>query len=131
MLFEPHESKSWNPWIAKVFYRRGLIETWGRGTLKIASLMQAVGLPVPTLQERTESVLMTFHLPEHRSGVNVGLNGLLAHIQANPGQRAGEMAVTFTVTQRTIERWLKQHKENGLIEFRGAAKTGWYYRKNT
>ena len=135
MLFEPHESKPWNPWIAKVFHRRGLIETWGRGTLKIASLMQAVGLPVPTLQERTESVLMTFHLPEHRGGVNVGVNvgvnGLLAYIQANPGQRAGDMAVTFTVTQRTIERWLKQHKENGLIEFRGAAKTGGYYRKNT
>ena len=100
MLFEPHESKPWNPWIAKVFHRRGIIETWGRGTLKIASLMQAAGLPVPTLQERTESVLMTFLLPHHRVGVNVGVNGLLAYIQANPGQRAGEMAVTFAVTQR-------------------------------
>lgn len=46
MLFQPHESKPWNPWIAKVFHRRGIIETWGRGTLKIASLMQAAGLPV-------------------------------------------------------------------------------------
>lgn len=26
MLFQPHESKPWNPWIAKVFHRRGLIE---------------------------------------------------------------------------------------------------------
>ena len=29
ILYQPHESKPWNPWIAKVFYRRGLIETWG------------------------------------------------------------------------------------------------------
>jgi len=135
MLFQPHESKPWNPWIAKVFHRRGIIETWGRGTLKIASLMQAAGLPVPTLQERTESVLMTFHLPDHRGGVNVGVNvganGLLAYIQANPGQRAGEMAVTFTVTQRTVERWLKQLKDKQQIEFRGAPKSGGYYFINT
>jgi hypothetical protein len=25
MLFKPHESKPWNPWIAKVFHRRGII----------------------------------------------------------------------------------------------------------
>jgi ATP-dependent DNA helicase RecG len=133
MLYQPHESRPWNPWIARVFHRRGIIETWGRGTLKIASLMQAAGLPVPTLQERTESVVMTFVLPHHLGevrnvGVNVGVNGLLAHIQANPGQRAGEMAVTFAVTQRTIERWLKQLKAQALIEFKGAPKTGGYHR---
>jgi ATP-dependent DNA helicase RecG len=132
LLYQPHESKPWNPWIAKVFHRRGIIETWGRGTLKIASLMQAAGLPVPILQERTESVVMTFLLPHHLGGVNVGVNvgvnGLLAYIQANPGQRAGEMAVTFAVTQRTIERWLKQLKAQALIEFKGAPKTGGYHR---
>lgn len=32
-LFAPHESLPWNPLIARVFYRRGLIESWGRGTL--------------------------------------------------------------------------------------------------
>jgi ATP-dependent DNA helicase RecG len=39
-LYQPHESRPWNPWIAKVFYRRGLIETWGRGTLKIAERLE-------------------------------------------------------------------------------------------
>jgi ATP-dependent DNA helicase RecG len=43
-LFQPPDSRPWNPWIAKVFHRRGLIETWGRGTLKMAALMQAAGL---------------------------------------------------------------------------------------
>ena len=141
MLYQPHESKPWNPWIAKVFYRRGLIETWGRGTLKIASLMQEAGLPVPVLHENTGCVLMTFKLPEQHVGVNegvnvganvgvnVGVNALFAHIHARPGQRAGEMAVTFKVTQRTIERWLKQLREAGLIEFIGSSKTGGYYQK--
>lgn len=133
ILYQPHESKPWNPWIAKVFYRRGLIETWGRGTLRIASLMQSAGLPVPTLHENSGSVVMTFKLPEQRGGVNVGVNvgvnALFPYIQANPGHRAGEMAASFKVTQRTIERWLKQLREEGRVEFVGSPKTGGYYPK--
>ena len=53
---------------------------------------------------------------------------LLAYVESHPGQRAGEIAVAFKLTQRTIERRLKQLKEKGLIEFRGAPKTGGYYR---
>ena len=30
-LLEPHESLPWNPLIARVFFRRGIIESWGRG----------------------------------------------------------------------------------------------------
>ena len=43
-LFREHESRPWNPMIAHAFYRRGIIESWGRGTLKIARLMQEAGL---------------------------------------------------------------------------------------
>jgi len=32
-LFRQHDSLPWNPLIAKVLYLRGIIETWGRGTL--------------------------------------------------------------------------------------------------
>ena len=34
-LTVPHESKPWNPIIANVFYRAGVIERWGSGTLNI------------------------------------------------------------------------------------------------
>lgn len=61
------------------------------------------------------------------AGVNVGVNSLLQHIKDNPGQRAGEMSFAFSVTRRTIERWLKQLKDQGQIEFRGAPKTGGYF----
>lgn len=36
-------------------------------------------------------------------------------------------ATEYNVTQRTIERWLKQLKDQGQIEFNGAPKTGGYY----
>jgi len=65
-----------------------------------------------------------------REGVNVGVNALLAYVQAHPGQQAAEMAVVFSVTKRTIERWLKQLKDSQRIEFRGAPKTGGYHPKD-
>ncbi len=43
--------------------RRGIIETWGRGTLKIARLMQERGLEPPAVVVRQGAVVITFVLP--------------------------------------------------------------------
>lgn len=42
-LVGPHTSRPWNPLIARVFYLRGLIETWGRGTNKMRLLVEDSG----------------------------------------------------------------------------------------
>ena len=62
-----------------------------------------------------------------RGGVSGGVNDLLVYVHSRPGQRSSEIAAALNIPQRTIERGLKQLKENGTIEFRGAAKTGGYY----
>lgn len=67
-LFREHESKPWNPMIARTFYRQGLIETWGRGTLKIARLMQESGLEPPVVSLRDGAVVVTFRLPKETTG---------------------------------------------------------------
>lgn len=59
-LFEPHESLPWNPLIASVFYRRGIIETWGRGTLKMVELAEKAGLPRPEIEETAGAVVVRF-----------------------------------------------------------------------
>lgn len=59
-LFEPHESLPWNPIIAKVFYRRGIVEAWGRGTLKMLELTQAAGLPRPNIDFVAGAVTVRF-----------------------------------------------------------------------
>jgi len=59
-LFEPHESLPWNPLIARVMYRRGLIEQWGRGTLKIAELMEQAGLARPVIEDAGGCVTVRF-----------------------------------------------------------------------
>jgi ATP-dependent DNA helicase RecG len=59
-LFEDHSSLPWNPSIARVFFRRGVIESWGRGTQKIAELMQQARLPRPEIEELPSSVVVRF-----------------------------------------------------------------------
>jgi ATP-dependent DNA helicase RecG len=56
----PHESKPWNPIIANVFYRAGIIERWGSGTLNIIDWCTENGNPAPEWQELAGSVFVTF-----------------------------------------------------------------------
>lgn len=42
-LFAPHYSRPWNPLVAHVFFRRGIVEMWGQGTLKMAKLATEAG----------------------------------------------------------------------------------------
>ncbi|MDZ7759594.1 MAG: ATP-binding protein [Desulfovermiculus sp.] len=65
-LKKPHSSRPWNPLMANVFYRRGIIETWGRGTLKIMELLDKAGLPAPEFLNQTGSFVVTFRIPEEK-----------------------------------------------------------------
>jgi ATP-dependent DNA helicase RecG len=71
-LFRAHESLPWNPLMARVFYRRGVIEQWGRGTIKIAELTQQAGLPRPEIEDAGGCVTVRFrpskYIPPQRIG---------------------------------------------------------------
>ena len=74
-LFQPHESLPWNPLIARVFYRRGIIESWGRGTIKMDELTTRAGLPRPEIFESGGCVTVRFapsrYLPPQRVASDV------------------------------------------------------------
>jgi ATP-dependent DNA helicase RecG len=59
-LYRPHESKPWNPIIASVFYRAGIIEKWGMGTLNIVEKCKENGNAKPLWEVRAQSVITTF-----------------------------------------------------------------------
>ena len=138
MLFQPHESKPWNPWVAKVFHRRGIIETWGRGTLKIASLMQDAGLSTPTLKVNADFVTMTFILPatmerqkrEGSAGETPGKGSekssekILHHLRATPTLSAKALAEKLGVSSRAVEKQIDLLKKEGSLRRIGAAKGG-------
>jgi ATP-dependent DNA helicase RecG len=59
-LLLPHTSRPRNPTIAGTLYRRGIIEQWGRGTIKIAELTTQAGLVRPEFEERGGEVVVRF-----------------------------------------------------------------------
>ena len=128
-----YASRTRNRAIANMFKECGLIERYGSGIKRIKNACVQHGISEPEFEEFQHGFSVTIYKKENTEGVNVGVNvgvnGLLSYVQTHPGKRAGEMAIAFKLTQRTIERWLKQLKENDEIEFRGSSKTGGYFAK--
>ncbi len=69
-LKRTHQSQPRNPILANVFYLRGLIERWGRGTQKIIELCVKAGHPEPEFVEQAGEVIVRFlvsgYVPPHR-----------------------------------------------------------------
>lgn len=59
-LKKPHASQPRNPLIADVFFRRGLIEQWGRGTVRMTELTEEAGLAPPEFEERGGEFVVRF-----------------------------------------------------------------------
>jgi ATP-dependent DNA helicase RecG len=71
-LYKPHESLPWNPIIASVFYVRGIIETWGRGTTKMAEMTERAGLPRPEIEEIAGAVIVRFRATRYQPPTRIG-----------------------------------------------------------
>jgi ATP-dependent DNA helicase RecG len=69
-LKRAHRSLPRNPLITNVFYRRGLVEEWGRGTQMIVGLCVRAGHPEPEFLEESGAVGVRFlpsgYLAPHR-----------------------------------------------------------------
>ncbi len=97
-LFAPHESIPWNPLIADVFYRRGIIERWGRGTLRMAEATVAAGLPQPEIEDAGGGVTVRF-----RYNVRLSDRG-----RTTVGAEAGLRIQNLSEQQRTVLDLLRQ-----------------------
>jgi ATP-dependent DNA helicase RecG len=71
-LMKPHPSRPWNPLIASVFHRRGIIESWGRGTLRMAELTQRAGLVAPEIDAGVGEVIVRFRPTSYVAPQRVG-----------------------------------------------------------
>ena len=132
-----YQSKTRNKLIALMFKECGLIEKYGSGIARIKKLCTEHGLIQPKFEEIQKGFQVTLYKSKqpHKDkkftnvGVNVGVNSVFDFIAQNQPINAKKIAEYFNVTQRTIERYLKQLKEDNKVEFKGATKTGGYYVK--
>lgn len=65
-LLGKHASIPYNPDVANVFFRAGMIEAWGRGIERILETCREAGTPEPELRFEATGLWVVFpYLPEH------------------------------------------------------------------
>lgn len=131
------KSLSRNNLLFGLLQRIGLVENVGTGIRRMRELMKADGLEEPKFEISEDWFVVTFKRPELQKregvvegvseGVSGGVNLLLKAIQKNPGKRIPQLAKIVNIPPKTIERWVKQLKNNGEIEFKGSPKKGGYW----
>ncbi|MHB1423322.1 MAG: ATP-binding protein [Gemmataceae bacterium] len=122
-----HDSKPRNPLLADVFFRRGLIERWGRGTQKIIELCVQAGHPEPEFEERAGQVIVRFipseYTPPHRVSHDLSdrQRRILHILRDGTRLRAGEIRSQLTpIPSATVLRDdLNLLRSLGLIEGTG------------
>ncbi|MFH0784553.1 MAG: hypothetical protein V2B20_21700 [Pseudomonadota bacterium] len=60
-------------------------------------------------------------------GANEGANRPYQVIMEKPGVRLPELSNTLRIPIKTLERWIKQLRDEKKVVFKGAVKTGGYY----
>jgi len=80
-LKKTHSSYPKNPLIAQVFYKGGLIESWGRGTIKIIEECRKHNLPEPEIKEVGGGIQVTLFKnktnPEFLSTLGLNMRQIL------------------------------------------------------
>lgn len=139
-LRKEHPSKPHNPDLANVFFRAGLIESWGRGIEKIVKECIAHEISAPDFEYEASS--FKFYLnaenllreisanssrtkTEKTSGKTSGK--ILTYIKENNEITIPELAQLIGITERSVERNIQklQELQNKLIRV-GGAKGGFW-----
>lgn len=133
-LMRPHPSRPWNPLIANVFHRRGVIESWGRGTLKMAELTHRAGLVAPEIEDGVGEVIVRFRPTKYvaPSRVDHDLSPLqrqILQVLADGGPAAlGDIMAELpeNTPRRTVQENLKLLAQLGQAESAGQRRwTRW------
>jgi len=130
-----HESVPRNRLVADVFYRRGLIERWGRGTNKILAEASKAGCPEPDFEEIAGAFVVRFKptagaergLPPPEVGERGGK--VLVILRKSGPLRAPEILTRLgeSISLRTLQRELGRLRDAGHVLSAGK-KRGTVYR---
>lgn len=133
-LKREHPSRPRNPLIAGVFYRRGLVEQWGRGTQKIVELCVEAGHPEPDFIEQAGSFVVRFvpraYVAPHRVSHDLtDRQREILHVLAPLAEvplREVWARLASRPSARTLQEDLAHLRRLGLVESGGRGRGAWY-----
>ncbi len=130
-LSHKHPSIPYNPDIANTFFRAGLIEAWGRGTLKIISECIKAKLPVPEYKYDLSGFIVEIYrrevkAPSDKLGDKLGdkRRKIIKLMRSNQLVSISELSKLIGISNTAIENNIKYLKGKGFIERIGGAKDG-------
>ena len=134
-----HLSKPRNELLADVFFKAGMIEAWGRGTVKIVDECKKAGLPEPEFREEFGGFSVFFRKGKSggrvvESGEKVGRKWgdhlsrneakILEAIVADPRITINGLSEKIGIGTTAVENNLKKLKSKGAIVRVGSARGG-------
>jgi ATP-dependent DNA helicase RecG len=125
-LKKKHASRPFNPDISTTFFRAGLIEAWGRGTVRIISECSKYGIPAPIFNYDFASFSIEFQ-PEKLETIPEELpkkpeifltdnqKGIIELIKENESITRAMLSEKMNVSEKTISANIKKLKERGFL----------------
>ncbi len=136
-LLGSHTSRPYNPDIARVFYRAGYIESWGRGIQKICDACKKLGAEEPEYIVHGEDIMVKFKalqsakttdfkVPKVRAGtLEDTLERRIVNILKNNSTiTQSALSEELNLSIRSLKRIMKRLTENGEIVRKGGKRYG-------
>ena len=125
-LKQSHASIPANPLIAAIFYKAGLIENWGRGTINMVNDCINYKISEPEFKFDMNIFWTTFYnnvpdnVPDNR------LERIITLIGKNNKILLQELSDQLNVSKRTIRRDIEKLKIQNILERIGDERTGYW-----
>ncbi len=127
-----HSSRPHNPILASAFFKGGLIEAWGRGTLKIINECKKAGLPEPDIELNFGGISVTIfkniysekHLKD--KGLSDRLIKVVLFVKENGSITNSDYRKMFEVSEKTAFRDFEKLVELKLFKKEGEKKGTFY-----
>jgi len=132
-LFVPHGSRPWNPNIMACFFRRGIVEQLGSGTLRMVRLCAEAGIGRPVFTATGAEVICSiprfgyWMAPGGGETVDIKATELniLTMLGKRPVQR-GELAEWLGYRGPDMSSMLNKLREQGLIHVEGHGRGAYW-----
>lgn len=126
-----HPSKPFNPDVANAFFRAGLIEAWGRGTIRIINECKKAKVKVPVFKYDLSGFVIDFEYDSKESistAITLPANSIeeniLLLIKENNQITIKQLASKMNVSFRTMRRYIQNLKAVKKIVRTGSKKKG-------
>ena len=133
-LFKQHSSRPRNKNIANAFFKAGFIDAWGRGYKKIREGFEAVGLPMPVVENFCGGVRVSFQRKDATENATenatVKLNKtqekIMAIFHSDKFATYDIIAKQLGVERTTVWRNIKKLQEIGRLRRVGSDYGGYW-----